>query len=200
MFSRIAAIGLLSLWVIISAGFASAQIDQGLVGYYPFSGNANDQSGMGNHGMVYGATLTQDRFGMPDSAFAFDGVSNYIDLGSNDSLKMTEGLTISVWINVPSFSTRYQNIISDHGPNETIYGPGKILRLEYSKVQFHVGGIYGYGTAVFVEYDLGNLRKGQWIHVVGTYDRNKVTLFIDGSPVATKSYSKPLTQPPNPVI
>src|SRR5664280_1057369 len=38
--------------------------DMGLVGYWPFNGNANDLSGNGNNGTVYGgATLTSDRFG-----------------------------------------------------------------------------------------------------------------------------------------
>ncbi len=35
----------------------------GLVGYWPFNGNANDESGSGNNGTVNGATLTTDRFG-----------------------------------------------------------------------------------------------------------------------------------------
>ena len=30
----------------------------GLVAYYPFNGNANDESGNGNHGTVNGAALT----------------------------------------------------------------------------------------------------------------------------------------------
>jgi hypothetical protein len=33
----------------------------GLVGWWPFNGNANDESGNGNHGTVNGATLTADR-------------------------------------------------------------------------------------------------------------------------------------------
>jgi hypothetical protein len=35
----------------------------GLVGYWPFNGNANDESGNGNNGTVNGATLTSDRNG-----------------------------------------------------------------------------------------------------------------------------------------
>ena len=41
----------------------------GLVGWWPFNGNANDESGNGNNGTVNGATLTADRFGKLDSAF-----------------------------------------------------------------------------------------------------------------------------------
>jgi hypothetical protein len=54
---------------------------QGLVAYYPFNGNANDESGNNHHGTVYGASLTQDRNGNTDNAYSFDGINNYIDLG-----------------------------------------------------------------------------------------------------------------------
>ena len=40
-----------------------ADLNNGLVAYYPFNGNANDASGNGNNGTVNGATLTTDRFG-----------------------------------------------------------------------------------------------------------------------------------------
>jgi hypothetical protein len=33
----------------------------GLVGWWPFNGNANDESGNANNGAVNGATLSQDR-------------------------------------------------------------------------------------------------------------------------------------------
>jgi hypothetical protein len=43
----------------------------GLVAYWPFSGNANDLSGNANNGTVSGATLTTDRFGNTNSAYSF---------------------------------------------------------------------------------------------------------------------------------
>ena len=46
----------------------------GLVGYWPFNRNANDDSGNGNNGTVSGAILTSDRFGNSNSAFYFDGI------------------------------------------------------------------------------------------------------------------------------
>jgi len=48
-------------------------LKDGLVAYYPFNGNANDESGNGNNGTVYGATLTTDRFGNTNKAYSFDG-------------------------------------------------------------------------------------------------------------------------------
>ena len=44
-----------------------------LLAYFPFSGNANDESGYGHDGVVSGATLTTDRNGSANSAYAFDG-------------------------------------------------------------------------------------------------------------------------------
>lgn len=50
-------------------------LNTGLVAYYPFNGNANDESGNGNHGVVNGATLTLDRFGNENSAYSFENNS-----------------------------------------------------------------------------------------------------------------------------
>ena len=50
----------------------------GLVGWWPFNGNANDESGNANNGTVNGATLATDRFGAVDKAYDFDGVDDII--------------------------------------------------------------------------------------------------------------------------
>ncbi|WP_066633133.1 LamG-like jellyroll fold domain-containing protein [Labilibacter marinus] len=57
------------------------ETNDGLIAHYPFNGNANDESGNNNHGTINGATLTDDRFGKPNSAYDFDGNDDYIDLG-----------------------------------------------------------------------------------------------------------------------
>jgi hypothetical protein len=49
---------------------------EGLVGYYPFNWNANDVSGNGINGVVNGATLTTDRFGIANSAYNFGNSSS----------------------------------------------------------------------------------------------------------------------------
>jgi hypothetical protein len=55
----------------------------GLVGWWPFNGNANDESGNGNNGTVNGATLTIDRLGNPNSAFANNVASGNIQISGN---------------------------------------------------------------------------------------------------------------------
>ena len=49
---------------------------------YLFTGNANDAIGT-KHGTVNGASLCPDRFGSPNSAYQFNGVSDYILLNHN---------------------------------------------------------------------------------------------------------------------
>jgi hypothetical protein len=80
-----------------SCGNMAGSLQNGLVGWWPFCGNANDESGNGNNGTVNGATLTADRFGNNNNAYSFDGVDDYIDIDINSSLP--NGLTLSAWIN-----------------------------------------------------------------------------------------------------
>ncbi|MGA1842466.1 MAG: LamG-like jellyroll fold domain-containing protein [bacterium] len=77
-------------------------LTNGLVAYYPFNGNAYDESGNGKHGIVYGSTLCEDRFGNANSAFNFDGVDDYVIVQKNSSLIPGNSLTLSAWFKTNS--------------------------------------------------------------------------------------------------
>ena len=68
----------------------------GLVGWWPFNGNANDESGNGNHGTVNGATLTSDRFQKINSAYKFDGINDFIKTFKTN-ISGTGSRTYSIW-------------------------------------------------------------------------------------------------------
>ena len=73
----------------------------GLIGYWPFNGNANDESGNGNHGTVSDAILSTDRFGSINSSYTFDGSSSkiYFSLNSIGNLiPAGSELTTSLWV------------------------------------------------------------------------------------------------------
>jgi len=76
----------------------------GLIVYYPFTGNANDSSGHNLHGDLFGPILTQDRDGKMDQAYLFDGVDDFISLENRSVLNFTTGLTISVWAKGAAYS------------------------------------------------------------------------------------------------
>jgi hypothetical protein len=69
------------IFLLLSSTFVSAQVStDNLIGYWPFNGNANDESGNNSNGEVTGAILTADRFGNSDNAYYFDGVDDFIDV------------------------------------------------------------------------------------------------------------------------
>lgn len=85
-----------------------------LVAYYPFSGNANDASGNNRTGSVSGATLVPDRFGTPNSAYAFNGTSSVIQVPNDAGLNFQNAISVAFWMKVGAFYTREQYPIS-HG-------------------------------------------------------------------------------------
>ena len=80
----------------------------GLVGWWPFNGNANDESGNGNNGTVNGATLTEDRFGACNKAFEFDGFSNFIRVENSSSISIQGSISISAWVLIPQSNNLQQ--------------------------------------------------------------------------------------------
>jgi len=98
---------LLFFFCVLAFQMAKAQVPNyipadSLKGWWPFNGNANDNSPNANNGTVNGAVLTNDRFNSPNKAYAFNAVSSNIQtnwpgiLGNN-------ARTISFWFysNIP---------------------------------------------------------------------------------------------------
>ena len=53
----------------------------GLVGWWPFNGNANDESGNGRNGIINGGVITSiDRFGQNNSSYEFNGNDGFIEI------------------------------------------------------------------------------------------------------------------------
>jgi hypothetical protein len=91
---------------VATLGFTAATMAQvpsyvpsnGLVGWWPFNGNSNDESGNGNNGTVNGATLTMDRFGNLNAAYYFNGGNSAIILNPTLGNFGQSDFTISAWI------------------------------------------------------------------------------------------------------
>jgi hypothetical protein len=107
------AIGISSLFIVLNMSCSddnentptppqqsNINLTDGLVAYYPFSGNANDASGNANNGSIQGnVTLTNDRFGNSNKAYSFPGNPNsFIDCGNNSTLQIQGAITLSAWI------------------------------------------------------------------------------------------------------
>ena len=74
-------------------------LTNGLVAYYPFNGNANDESGNGKNGQLNGVQFANDRYGSGTSSAAFDA-SKYIGLPEiSPTLGQPKAsFTVSLWV------------------------------------------------------------------------------------------------------
>ena len=160
----------------------------GLVGWWPFNGNANDESGNGNNGSVNGATLTADRFGNSNKAYFFNGSSNSISI-PNIAIQGNGNRSISAWFyTYPSalWSTGATIISTGSGTNQT--GGTFNLRLDNQNqyAGFMGGDFSGGGNDYFPN---GNIlvNNSIWHHIVVTYSNGQLEFYIDGNLEKTAS-------------
>lgn len=155
---------------------SKAQIPtNGLVAWYPFTGNAIDSSGNGNNGTVNGATLTTDRFGKTNSAYSFNGIDNYIKVLNSVTLNPSS-VSISGWYltnNLPSnASDSCRTIISKWWQQQgscNNYHDSYLVTLTYWKNSPKIcaaSPLYP-GTDF---YSNSVISKGNWSHFVYTHD------------------------------
>ena len=170
------------IWVFILGSFGNcnllADLNTGLVAYYPFNGNANDASGNGNNGVVNGATLTTDRFGNPNSAYSFDGVSSYIRVPESASLELTNDFTLSAWINCQYLNPSIgENILTKHISGPETDGTWLLQLDPHGTINFAGSPWFGYYT-----YSSSSLSLGNWHHVAFTYVKanSEWSIYIDG--------------------
>ncbi len=163
---------------------------EGLVGWWPFTGNADDMSGNENNGTVYGASLTTDRFGASENAYSFnkqDG--DYIEVYHSQLLDSMPSMTITFWTNINDYSgfnhvasktnlTDHQFIFSNNG---------------YGLFYYYDGG------SNFFQSDTLPL-AGVWNHIAVTYDwtgnpnESKCYFYLNGEITDTFEVSQPLTE------
>ena len=87
-------------------------LSEGLVAYYPFNGNANDESGNGNHGTEYDVVSYVN--GVIGQAASFDGVDDHIYISQSPELNfgLNDSYTISLFAKIdPS------NLLKPYGPS-----------------------------------------------------------------------------------
>jgi hypothetical protein len=75
----------------------------GLLAFWPFTGNTNDVTANANHLTNNGATLVADRNGVANAAYSFNGTGNYLEKTTPSFVFSPSGtFSISFWLNRPS--------------------------------------------------------------------------------------------------
>ena len=158
----------------------------GLVAYYPFNGNSNDECGNENDGNITGTTLIADRFGNTGSAIGFDGVDDYISISDSPSLNIgSQSFSLSVWakvVNDPALPI--SSIISNYRGSS----PPEHLGLEHVHQYNGLNQTWEFSTRdsndekIDLNSTDGSAVPGSWVHILGVRDKeSKVTkLFVNG--------------------
>ncbi|BDS09597.1 LamG-like jellyroll fold domain-containing protein [Aureispira anguillae] len=185
--------------LLMLTGQVQAQISNGLVAYYPFSGNANDAVGT-IHGTTNHVTLTTDRLGNSNAAYAFttSGNPSFIDLG-NSFNTTTSGnaatFSFSIWFKRSDLSKGMQ-LLHKHGNNWCgeltaqfaigVESNGKIYSNYYNASTGTVAGL-----KANYEKSIALVTDTAWHHLVVTYDgtqaagQKRATLYLDNAPLAS---------------
>ena len=161
---------------------ARSSLDENLIAHLPFSGNADDVVN-GYDGTVFGATLTEDRFGNADSAYYFDGDS-HIDLGNVLNVGSTshESLSVCTWIKTTNMLSSEALIIGKIQSTHPWTGWG--LFIHYNK---GISDLVGNGTSENTQvYGTNQLSDGNWHFVCATFSSSEnyrmTALYVDGEP------------------
>ena len=162
----------------------------GLVGYWPFNGNANDYSGRGNNGTLYGATAATDRFGNAGMAYSFNGINNYIEVLDNISLRPAN-ITISSWVNVSSGTTIKEVMEKVHWADATNEEYAITLSVNGSS-NYPSSGIKSNSSCssggwVTCYANAATMLNNTWYNVVMTYDGAFMKLYLNCVLVGTQT-------------
>ncbi|UCH90192.1 MAG: carboxypeptidase regulatory-like domain-containing protein, partial [Thermoplasmata archaeon] len=160
---------------------ATFTVTSTLVAYYPLNGNANDESGYGNHGTELNGV--QYDVGVLDLAASFDGIDDKILVADNNQLHLgNDSFSISCWIKTTS--AEVHSIILDKDLNFDASGTYRIAINPYDTL---IGSasfwLQDYGGSINSIESTTIINDGYWHHIVGVRDLDTglLHIYVDGS-------------------
>jgi hypothetical protein len=158
-----------------------AKLKEGLVAYYPFNGDAKDESGNGYDGIVEGALLTTDRHGVSNRSYAFNGSSTYISVSHAPELNLAAKFTISVWVTRAGRSVDgWSGIVCKRRASPGAAGDGYGITNTEDGWQFGSGPWDSRGNELSYDGSPG-FSSTHWHHLLYSYDGNKEKVYFDGA-------------------
>jgi hypothetical protein len=174
-------------WLVLDSS-KYIKLNDSLVAYYPFTGNANDSAKNGLNGKVIGASLTTDRFGLVNSAYSFD-TNQYINIEQSASYN-TYPFSVSLWASFDSLNNSGGNLFKKYtsgGWNGFNISPstgatdnsGNIYPFYLTGDAVPNGLIGGYGLPE-TSFVINNIPTKKWVHIVMTVDESGGKLYLNG--------------------
>lgn len=174
---------------LLTAGFyislsLNAQINTGLVAYYPFNSNTNDMTVNANNATLNGATLTTDRLGNANSAYSFDGVNDFINIPNIAAYNSTS-YSVSLWYKYNGAGTAgkaYWSLISKNNSGTGYFSTYQL----WINSSNNLGGRIGGGSpSNNIDWSTTGSTDDQWHQVTYVFDNTKdsIFLYLDGSEI-----------------
>lgn len=172
----------LHLFLLLSLGtacLAQSSLRNGLIAWYPMDGDANDYSGNDNHALPIGATLTEDRNGVPDAAYFFGGNNDYLSVSNQKDLNPDLPITLAAWIRMDDLNNNNVFQSDHHGSNYYGYW---LTVVEQGRVSISLGDDGPIGPpSRRTKLGASRLETGTWYHVAGIiYSPSNMRIFING--------------------
>ena len=200
-------ITLLILCALFQPGFAQVDLEQGVIARYSFTGNADDNSGNNNNGTVYGATLTEGESGFPNTAYHFNGTSDYIVVQDSPTLT-APFMSLCAVVRPEGFyaGACQGNVIFWKGENFTAgnyglhfsdgaYDPNcNTAHTDLETFYPHFGNNYGGGQ--YTPY----IALDRWYCLVATFDGESTKLYVDGELKNTMTATGPIASNTEPLV
>jgi Concanavalin A-like lectin/glucanases superfamily len=166
-------------------------INDDLVAYYNFNGgNLNDSSGNGNNIAFNNATPTSDRFGNPNNAFLFDGVSSYMRVPNSTTLN-PNSITLMAIVKFNDFyhgpcSISQLIMKGSQDQDQGTYGmrvaPDGICTSTSDTSMEKILALYGdYSNRAYVMDTNYFVKAGHWVTIWYTFDGHTSNIYIDGN-------------------
>jgi hypothetical protein len=151
----------------------------GLIAYYKLDGDVADASGNALDGTIMGEPNFVE--GMIGMGLQLDGVDDYVDFGNDPIFDLTGSeVTLTDWVNVNDFG---------NGENDPWIGKGDTSYMlkghrDGTQIEFF---IYD-GGWIAAHADVGADANNTWLHAAGTFDNEKLVIYVDGEISATLDY------------
>lgn len=136
---------------------------------------AADSSGNGNEGTLQGNPVWQPSGGKSKGALLFDGDGDYVKVGNESRFDIAGEITVAAWIKVNRFDKDWQAIVTKGDSAWRLQRNQNKDSLELACTGVKVPSNSPYGGL----YGQRGVNDGQWHHVVGVYDGEKMYLYID---------------------
>jgi len=154
--------------------------DAGLVGWYPFNGDAEDLGPLQMHGMAYNVLWSEDRLGNSGSALDLSqSAGDYVDLPSEIDLEFDSTLTLSMWVNYPPVPNQK---LFHQGPNPGNYDQIGVLTSSVASSGDMSIRLYTENSS-YASYSYPEAED--WKHLVFVVDGSTFAIYVNGEQVQT---------------